>query len=193
MSGQAQVRSIDAVERFNQALSRYRQRSSDALDALEGELRRIVDWLEHDRPAYWRVQIRKAEDGVHQAKMELERCLMFPTVEGERPACREEKDALKQAQARLAHCREKVELVQRWKRTMQHEIFEYQGRMGSLRQVLEVDLLRAHEALQQILRRVEAYMVEQGPAMARESRSDVDRHEDNDGAAQPAPPRPTSD
>lgn len=163
MSGAAQVRSTAAIEQFRAQLAKFREQSVDAVESLEGELRRMVDWLEHDRPAYWKVQIRQAEDGVHQAKMDLERCLIFPTVEGERPACREEKDALRAAHQRLEYCREKASRVRQWQRTMEHELYEYQGRISQLRQILEIDVLQSQSVLQRVIARLEAYTVEKPP------------------------------
>ena len=72
-----------------------------------------------------------AHDQVHEAQQALHRCLMFP-IANERPSCYEERAALKKAQARLAYCEEKVERVRHWQRTVQHELFEYEGRISQL-------------------------------------------------------------
>ena len=161
MSGPAQVRSSEAVERLGQALASFRHRSIDALETLERELRRLAEWLEHERPTHWKVQLRQAEDDVHQAKMDLQRCLTFPTVEGQRPACREEKDELARAKARVDFCREKSERVRHWQRAMHREMFEYHARVGQLRQLLEMDVPRGEETLRRIVRRVDEYAAAQ--------------------------------
>ena len=113
MSSPAQVRSTDAIEAL-QPGARPVARSACRTPSTRStrELRRADDWIEHDRPAHWKKQIHEAEDGVHQAKLELERCLLMTTVDGQRPACREQKAALEQAKARLDYCREKAEVVQ---------------------------------------------------------------------------------
>ncbi|MCG8450984.1 MAG: hypothetical protein MI725_15560, partial [Pirellulales bacterium] len=133
-----------------------------ALDTLSAEMRRALDWLEHDCPALWKKETKLAEDAVHQAKLELERCLMFPMA-GERPACREQRAALKKAQARLEYCREKRERVKHWNRQLQHEQFEYEGRLGQLQRMLEIDLPTARGRLQAIVRRLDEYQVERPP------------------------------
>lgn len=162
MSGPAQVRSTDAIEALRIALAKFQQRVLHAVDSLDGELHRSADWIEHDRPSYWKDQVHKAEEAVTQAKVELERCLMF-TLAGERPQCREQKAELQAAKARLAYCREKGERVRQWQRNFRHESFEYDGRIGQLRRALEQDLPRAHAALMKILRKLEEYQVEQPP------------------------------
>lgn len=166
MPGPAQVRSVDAIEAFRGALARFEQRAQDALQTLGSEVRRADDWLQHDRPSYWKEQIRLASDVVQKAKIDLERCLMYP-VSSERPACREERANLKKAQARLDYCREKTERVKYWKRQLHHELFEYEGRVGQLRRMLETDLPLARTRLQQIVRRLDAYQVEQPPESRR--------------------------
>ena len=163
MSGSAQVRSSESIEQFRGALAKFESRSQDALDALAAQLQRAIMWLEHDCPAYWKKQTKLAEDAVHQAKLDLERCLMFP-VAGERPACREEKAALKKAQLRLEYCREKSERVKHWNRQLQHELFEYEGRVSHLQRLLETELPIARARLQQIVRRLDEYRIERPPS-----------------------------
>jgi len=162
MSGFAQVRSVDAIVRFRASLADFEKQVQRALDSLGFELQRVVDWLDHDRPAYWKLEAKRAADAVHLAKMDLERCLIFP-VAGEQPACREERAALRKAQQREEYCREKREAVKRWQRELHHEMFEYQGRIAHLRRILETELPAARGFLKQIVDRLDAYQVEQPP------------------------------
>ena len=149
------------------ALEKYCTRSENAIEAMSSKLRRATDWLDHECPGYWKKQIKLAEDAVHEAKLNLERCLMFPTA-GERPACREERAALKQAQKRLDYCREKRERVQHWRRQLRHEVFEYEARLGQMKRLLEIDLPDARSKLQLISRRLEEYQIERPPVAAEE-------------------------
>lgn len=162
MSTPAQVRSTDAIEALRASLLKFQQRVQIAVDVLDGELHRASNWVEHDRPAYWKGQTHDAEDAVHSAKLELERCLMM-TVAGERPTCREQKAALEAAKVRRAYCQEKCEAVRRWQRNMRHEQFEYDGRIGQLRRAMELDVPKAAALLQTILRRLEEYQIERPP------------------------------
>jgi len=163
MTGSAQVRSVDAIESFRIALARFEERTQDALETLTAELRRAVEWLDHDRPAYWKEQSRLASNAIQQAKLDLQRCLMF-SVADQRPACREERANLKKAQARLEYCREKTERVKHWNRHLQHELFEYEGRVGQLRRMLETELPLARAKLQLIRHRLDTYQIERPPS-----------------------------
>jgi len=156
MSTQVNVESLEAVEAVRMALAAFVDRVGDALTELGAEMRRMQDWLEHDRPRYWKTQVRLAMDQVHEAQQALHRCLMFP-VAGERPSCHEERAALKKAQARLAYCEEKVERVRHWQRTVQHELFEYEGRISQLVKLVEIDVPQAIGLLAKIIRHLEEY------------------------------------
>jgi len=162
MPSPAQVHSVDAIELFCVQLAKYEQRVQSALETLTSELRRASEWLQHDRPSFWKQQTKLAEDTVHQAKLDLERCLIFP-IAGEQPTCREEKAVLKKTQLRVEYCRGKSERVRHWNRHMQHEMFEYEGRVGQLRRILETELPAARAKLQQIIRRLDAYQIERTP------------------------------
>ncbi len=156
MSTSANVHSLEAIDTVRVALVKFDDQVRDALTNLEVEMRRMLEWLEHDRPKYWKMQIRRANDQAHEAQQALHRCLMFPIAD-ERPSCYEERAALKAAQARYAYCQEKVERVRHWQLTVQHELFEYQGRISRLVRLVEVDAPQAIGVLEKIVSRLEEY------------------------------------
>ncbi len=156
MSSPAKVHSTEAIEALRVALISFAERVTDALSELSAEMRRMLDWLEHDRPRFWKGQVRISMDQVHEAQQALHRCLMFPIAD-ERPSCYEERTALKRAQARLAYCQEKVERVRKWQNTLRHELFEYEGRVSQLVRVVEIDVPQAIGVLEKILRHLEDY------------------------------------
>lgn len=162
MPGPAQVRSTEAIAAFRNSLGTFAERVVAGLDALEGELRRAADWIDNDRPGYWREQLRQAEDGLHEARMELERCLMM-TLAGERPACREQKAAVRDWQTRIEYCRDKIERVRKWQRTFHHELLEHRGRLGQLRALIEQEVPQARETLARVVARIDAYQIERPP------------------------------
>ncbi len=159
MTSSAQVRSVEAIEQFRAQLAKYEQQVQSALETLSSEVRRAADWVAHDRPSYWKRETKLAEDMVQQAKLDLERCLIFP-IAGEQPSCREERAALKKAQQRVDDCREKSERARHWKRQLHHEIFEFEGRIGHLKRILETELPAARARLQQIVAHLDSYQIE---------------------------------
>jgi hypothetical protein len=156
MSTSANVHSLEALETLRIALVAFIAQVTDALTELDAEMRRMLEWLEHDRPRHWKTQLRLAGDQVHEAQQALHRCLMFPIAD-ERPSCYEERAALKKAQARQVYCEEKIERIRQWQRSVAHELFEYKGRIAQLVRLVEVDVPLAIGVLQTIIRRVEDY------------------------------------
>jgi hypothetical protein len=157
MSTSANVHSSDAIEAVRTALLVFAERAADAITALELEMQRVVEWVEHDRPRHWKNQHRVASDELTVAKAALHRCLMFPKTLNERPACHEERQAVKKAQARLEYCERKAERVLHWKRVLPHEISEYKGRISRLKRLVEFEVPQAIGVLNNILLRLEEY------------------------------------
>ena len=153
----ANVSSFEALQLVRDELVRFKQRSTDGVDELAGEIRRVIDWVEHDRPAYWKLRVRQAYDGVAEAKANLHRCQMYP-LNDETPSCAEEKAALKKAQAYLAHCEEKQRRVREWVRTLRHEMHEYEGRMSQLKTLIEIDTPRTIALIERQTEALERYL-----------------------------------
>jgi len=153
----ANVRSLEAIQLVRDELLRFTHRSADGMDELAGEIRRVIDWVEHDRPAYWKMRVRKAYDEVGDAKAALHRCLMYPMGD-DTPKCAEEKAALKKAQAHLKYCEEKQARVREWARKLRHELHEYDGRMAKLRSLVELDAPRTIALLERQTEALERYL-----------------------------------
>lgn len=156
MSGSANVRSVAAITATKTALSSFAEQVEQALALIEVESRRMLDWLQHDRPRHWRNQIRLANDEMAEARAALQRCLMYP-INDERPSCYEERAALKRAQARVAYCEEKAERLKHWKREVEHEMFQYEGRISQLVRLVEIEVPQATDLLKKLLERLEEY------------------------------------
>ena len=152
----ANVHSLESIEAVRAALAAFRDEVEQALAMIDVEMRRVLDWLEHDRPSFWRRQVRDAQDAVTEARAGLHRCLMYP-INDERPSCYEERAELKKAEARLAYCDEKSERLRHWIREIRHETFEYEGRISQLKDVIEIDVPQATAILDRLLARLHEY------------------------------------
>jgi hypothetical protein len=150
----ARVRSIEAVREFRAAVQVFLEEANGSLQALQLELQRGFEWIEHDRPKYWEVQTRRAFDLVAQTRTALSTCQMR-TVAGRRPSCIEEKQAYAAAKRRLEQCQHQIERVKHWNMKLHHDANEFRGRMSALGRALERDvpqllalLLRTAEILE---------------------------------------------
>lgn len=152
----ANVHSLEAIQNVRGALDVFRDDLDQAISTIDVEMRRVLDWLEHDRPRYWKKAVREARDGVTEAQQALHRCLMYP-INDERPSCTEERADLKKAQARLAYCDAKSERLRHWIREVRHEMSEYQGRIRQLKDVVEIDAPQAMSILDRLIERINEY------------------------------------
>ncbi|QDT54133.1 hypothetical protein Pan44_21600 [Caulifigura coniformis] len=156
MSEKAQVRSIPALREFKAALALFREDASSSIDMMLMELHRAIDWIEHDRPAYWQNETRKAFELVASTRTALNTCLMR-TVAGRRSSCIEEKQAHAAAKRRLQHCQEQIERVRRWTIKIRQEIDEFRSRLSVLRRRLDADVPNSILMLDRMATALEAY------------------------------------
>ena len=57
--GQARLTRIDAVQEMAAAVDVFRNEATSALESLDIEIRRALEWIHHDRHEYWNHQVRR--------------------------------------------------------------------------------------------------------------------------------------
>lgn len=162
MSGSARVLSIEALEAIKVSFVRFRMDAGKALDAVEQDLRRILDRLE-DQQKYWQRMIRTCQDEVNRAKSELARRKMG-YERGTGPGCTEQEEALDLAKRRLQHAELKSDKSRQWNRSLPQAVLEYEGPARQLGGFLDVEVQQAIAYLEQKIRSLEAYLATQAPA-----------------------------
>lgn len=153
---QANVRSLDAMRAFRVHLLEFADVAIDVTASLQQQTLSFLDWLEHDRPNFWKQYMLRSFDVIAQARSDLEKCQMR-TVADHRPTCYEEKLALQAAKQRLQMAQEKVEAVTRWCSFVRHEIDEFDGRRGGLQRYIESDFAKTIATLERMIAAIEAY------------------------------------
>ena len=172
MGQRARVTSIDAVDDFAAALRCFQHEVARILETLQLGIHRAVQWIQQDQRQYWKQQLRKSDQKVQEAKLALERCLIFKGGGDQRAACVEEKRALQRAKRRHQLCREKLQAVRRWSQDVERAVFEYKAEVGELRAWVETDAARTLALLERIRRTLEEYVLAESspqaaPALAR--------------------------
>lgn len=156
MNRSARVESIDAVQALRVAIPRFQEDASDALVAIQQEIHRFLDWLEHDQLKYWALQMRRASERVGEARSDLERKQVF-TVGGVAPPCYDERKALARAKQRYRFAEEKVAEIRRMRREVEHEVAETEARLSSLGDALLSDVPKAAALLDRTVTSLHAY------------------------------------
>lgn len=157
MNRPANVQSIDALRQFRAALITYAEALQDVLDTLRIESQRTVDCVRHDRLAYWRRQVRVAEQGLTSALDRLQNKTL--TLDGrDRPSATEEKQAVQRSRQRLRLAEDKRARTSQLSGELQHQSDEYRGILAKLQQLVDTDLPMAAAALQRMIEALERYV-----------------------------------
>ena len=157
MSGYARVRSIDVLQITAAAVQKFRGDAARVLDEIDIEARRAEGWIHHDRKEYWARELRRSEDAVTQARLQLQQARTTRRVADRDPACDEEKRILARAIRRHETAQRKVAAVQRWTRAVDHAIDEYQRVRIQFQAWLEGDLVKGVAALDRMSASLESY------------------------------------
>jgi hypothetical protein len=157
MADQADVKSIDTLAFVRTAFASFAHETGQALAEIEIQGQRAVDWICVDQAAYWKMEIRKANEVVNKAIKDLEHCRTFKKVGDTTPSCIEEKKALEKARQKLARAEGKAEAVRRWTPIVQQQFRETGVRLVRFRDVIDVDCPRAMSQLEKMLRALDAY------------------------------------
>jgi hypothetical protein len=151
------VTSIESLDALRVALKKFDDEGISAVRAIMLTLQKAIDWVEIDRPAYWKTQTKLAFDRVAATRTALSTCQMR-TVAGRRPSCIEEKIALEKAKRRLQFCQEQIERVKKWAVKVRHEADEFRGRIAALQKCLDSDVPQMAELLSRSITALTAYV-----------------------------------
>jgi hypothetical protein len=158
MPRSARLTSIDAVDTLAAAVRRFQEEAGSALMELQLEVNRVLDWIDNDRPGYWKNQVRRGWERLAEARADLERAQWQQRVAGHEPTCHVEKKALERAKQRLRIAEEKLREVQHWRHVVQRAMIDYRGGTGPLARWLEVELPKVLVALDRMGRALESYV-----------------------------------
>ncbi len=158
MGQAARVKSIDALQAISAALVCFHDDAQSALDNLEMELRRALQWINQDCPGYWKQEHRLARDGVTEARLQLENAKMFRQVADEHKSFIEEKKALERAKRRLQIAEDKIAAIPHWAVLIERAVNEFRGSRSQFANWLDADYPRAVAALSRMMTDLEAYV-----------------------------------
>ncbi len=157
MSGGAHVDSFEAVREFRAAVATFADEARDALATYDLELGRTLEWLLSHQPQAWQQEVRKAEEAVRVAKIELGRCRSQKLPGGGEPSCMEEKKLLERAKRRQQFAEEKLLVTRKWGQTFNRDATQYTSQASQLGDLFDSDLPRALALLDRVLLTLEAY------------------------------------
>jgi hypothetical protein len=163
MSQGADVRSIDSLKEFRSALALFSEDAQAALGAVDAEVRRTLQWLQHDRREYWLQQIKRRREDVASAQADLFRKKLAKTADSS-PAMSEQKERLRKAEADLREAEARALLVKKWEPALQQAAIEYRATTRRIKSIATGDVPRALALLVRLIDAIEAYLNVQLPS-----------------------------
>jgi len=161
---QANVRSVDALKDFKNALIAYAEEARNALNGVDMDVRRTRDWLERDQFMYWQMQVKKRNEQVSQARADLFKRQISQSGSGS-VSDTDQKEALRLAIQRLRQAEEKLAKVKRWGPVLQHAIAEYNAKSRPLGDRISGDLVNSLALLDRMVASLDAYMAIKAPTL----------------------------
>jgi hypothetical protein len=158
MGQSAKVKSIDALQAVTSALECFHDDASSAMDDLEMEIRRALQWINQDCRQYWKEELRKSRDGVLEAQRQLENARMFRRITEEHNSFVEEKKAVERAKRRMQIAEAKVEALPHWSVAIERAVNEFRGSRSQFANWLEADFPRAVAVLKRMISNLESYL-----------------------------------
>lgn len=155
VSESARVISSEALKQAKAAMVEFSDSIIAALSSVDADINRVSFWLNQDRPAHWKRQVRLREEDINRIKTEIMRKRIIAAPE---PASVvEEEKALDRAKQKLAHAQSKYDAVRRWAPVWDREAMMYKTSTHGLTEYLHRDIPSAVGRLERMLDALEAY------------------------------------
>jgi len=165
MSDTARIHSIDAVRAFKTSLVKFAETANVALSSAEGELRRMMVWLESEQLMHWQTQIRKRQEALTRAKDAVRQKMLFPDSTGRTPTPVEEWKQQRLCQQRLEEAEQKLVNTKRAIRLLEKEMQVYKGSVQRFATMVQTDIPRASERLDRAFGHLETYVSMAAPSV----------------------------
>lgn len=158
MSRSARVTSIGVLQTLAGALQRFRGESASAVEDLDLEIRRALEWIHHDRKEYWALELRRSAEAVTQARLQLQQAKMSRRMVGHEPSCIDEQRALERAKRRFETAEEKIKIVKHWEAVLDRAVDEFQRSRIHFVGWLDTEMVQAVAALDRMSASLESYI-----------------------------------
>ena len=163
MSRSARVTSIDALPLLAAALQRFRSEGAGAVDDVASEVRRALEWIHHDRKEYWTTELRRAEDALSQARVQLQQAIAVRSVGDRAPSCVDEKRAVERAKRRAETARRKLQAVHHWSIVLDRAADDFRRSHMQFATWIDIDVSRGVVALNNMSESLVTYISMKGP------------------------------
>lgn len=156
MSESARISSVAALRDLKTALGQFAEQINIAFASVDAEVGRMGQWLQQERPAYYKHAVRRAQDAVTRAKSEISRKQYMRAPEP--VSVVEERKILEKLKRRLEELERKQEAVRKWAPRWEREAMMYKSTCRPLAEYVQATLPRAIERLEKMAVAIEEYL-----------------------------------
>jgi hypothetical protein len=158
MSQSARVTSIDVLPLLAAALQKFRSEGAGAVDDVANEVRRALEWIHHDCKDYWTTELRRAEDALSQARVQLQQAMAVRRVADRAPSCDDEKRVVERAKHRAETARRKLAAVHHWSVTLERAVDDFRRAHMQFASWIDIDVSRAVATLNKMSEALVTYI-----------------------------------
>lgn len=156
MGDAARILATESMAEARAALADFAAEVDRILAGVDAEIHRTSQWLQSDRPAHWKRQVRAREDGVLRCKTEISRKQIIAAPE---PASVvDERKRLAKAERRLDEARRRQEATHRWAVAFERDAMVYKGAAHLLREMVSGRIPAGLANISRMIESVEAYL-----------------------------------
>ncbi|MBL8874987.1 MAG: hypothetical protein JNM86_04235 [Phycisphaerae bacterium] len=156
MSESARISSVAALRDLKTALSQFIEQTNIAFASVDAEIGRMGQWLQQERPAYYKHAVRRAEDAVTRAKSDISRKQYMRAPEP--VSVVEERKVLEKLKRRLEELQRKQDAVRKWAPRWERESMMYKSTCRPLSEYVQATLPRAIDRLEKMAVAIEEYL-----------------------------------
>jgi hypothetical protein len=153
----ADINSPDVIKDFRNHFVKFDETCRQAITGIQGDTRRVVQWLRHDQLSYWTQELRKRQEDLLQAKIAYSQARDSSNVYG-KTSCVDEQRELRKAEHRKDEAEQKLKAVKKWIMSLEPEIENLIGPVNNLSSTLSVATPRALAQLGFLIEKLEEYM-----------------------------------
>lgn len=172
----ARVQAISSIRDFRGRLVQFTDLVREALSEAQFDIRRTMDWLQHDQRAHWQREIKSCNKKLETAKSELFRAELNAQQSG--ASTRDERQAVVKLQRRIEHAEKKLQAVQRWIKLLDREMNIYRGHVNGLSSAVSAELPAACEQLNMMAAQLDRYVATTMPSAGTTTSTEEDPAED---------------
>jgi len=153
MADRANVLSIEEVDAFRTALTRFTGKAGVAVDEMMADVHRTLMWLREAQPGFWQNQLRKRSLMLGDARSALNRARLSDMKQSSDA----ELKAVSAARRAVRAAEDKLRAVRHWAQVFDSKAQPHMGQLRKLADVLDQDMPSALTSLKQMISSLEAY------------------------------------